>query len=96
MREREREKARARQGEGERERERERERARERTEQQKHASQTCFLSSTPQLPFKIPQIPCNRDHHKALNRGTLGGLGFFLGVASCSLHEETSLQHQGP
>ena len=31
-------------------------------------------SSTPQLPFKTPQIPSNRDH-KALNRGTLGGLG---------------------
>ena len=31
-------------------------------------------TSTPQLPFKRPQIPSNRDH-KALNRGTLGGLG---------------------
>ena len=31
-------------------------------------------TSTPQLPFKEPQIPSNRDH-KALNRGTLGGLG---------------------
>ena len=30
--------------------------------------------STPQLPFKTPQIPSNRDH-KALNRRTLGGLG---------------------
>ena len=28
----------------------------------------------PQLPFKTPQIPSNRDH-KALNRATLGGLG---------------------
>ena len=28
-------------------------------------------------PFKEPQIPSNRDH-KALNRGTLGGLGFSL------------------
>ena len=28
----------------------------------------------PQLPLKEPQIPSNRDH-KALNRGTLGGLG---------------------
>ena len=27
-------------------------------------------SSTPQLPFKTPQIPSNRDY-KALNRGTL-------------------------
>ena len=33
-----------------------------------------FLTSTPQLPFKRPHIPTNRDH-KALNRGTLGGLG---------------------
>ena len=32
-------------------------------------------SSTPQLPFKIPHIPTNRDQ-KALNRGTLGGSGF--------------------
>ena len=29
-------------------------------------------TSTPQVPFKTPQIPSNRDH-KALNRGTLGG-----------------------
>ena len=28
----------------------------------------------PQLPFKEPQIPSNRDH-KSLNKGTLGGLG---------------------
>ena len=28
-------------------------------------------TSTPQLPFKRPHIPTNRDH-KALNRGTLG------------------------
>ena len=33
---------------------------------------TC--AGTPQLPFKRPQIPSNRDH-KALNRGTLGGAG---------------------
>ena len=31
-------------------------------------------SGSPQLPFKTPQIPSNGDH-KALNRGTLGGLG---------------------
>ena len=31
-------------------------------------------SSTPQLPFKIRQIPSNRDH-KALNRA---GLGYYL------------------
>ena len=31
----------------------------------------CRLSaSTPQIPFKIPHIPTNKD----LNRGTLGGL----------------------
>ena len=34
-------------------------------------------TSTPQLPFKRPQIPSNRDH-KALNRGTLGGLGMCM------------------
>ena len=33
-------------------------------------------TSTPQLPFKTPQIPSNRDH-KALNRGTLVGLGSY-------------------
>ena len=31
---------------------------------------TMTTTSTPQLPFKEPQIPSNRDH-KALNRGTL-------------------------
>ena len=31
-------------------------------------------NSTTYLPFKEPQIPSNRDH-KALNRGTGGGLG---------------------
>ena len=35
---------------------------------------TVESTSTPQLPFKRPQIPSNRDH-KALNRGTLGGAG---------------------
>ena len=30
------------------------------------------ITSTPQLPFKIPHIPTTRDH-KAFNRGTLGG-----------------------
>ena len=30
--------------------------------------------SDPQLAFKRPQIPSNRDH-KALNRGTLGDVG---------------------
>ena len=32
------------------------------------------LTSTPQVPFKAPQIPSNRDH-QALKRGTLGGAG---------------------
>ena len=32
------------------------------------------LTSTPQLRFKTPHIPTNRDH-EALDRGTLGGLG---------------------
>ena len=41
-----------------------------------------YSPSTPQLPFKKPQIESNRDH-KALNRGTLGGLGLttcFMGT----------------
>ena len=33
-----------------------------------------YLPAPPQLPFKTPQIPSNRDH-KALNRVTFGGLG---------------------
>ena len=32
---------------------------------------------TPQLPFKRLQIPPNKDH-KALDRGTLGGLGIYI------------------
>ena len=32
------------------------------------------VPAPPQLPFKESQIPSNGDH-KALNRGTLGGLG---------------------
>ena len=39
-----------------------------------HHGKTPSPTSTPQLPFKTPQIPSNRDH-KALDRGTLGGLG---------------------
>ena len=39
-----------------------------------HIPLVLACTSTPQLPFKIPQIPSNRDH-KALNRWTLGGLG---------------------
>ena len=41
--------------------------------QQNHTS---MPTSTPQLPFKTPQVPSNRDY-KALNRGTLGGLGIW-------------------
>ena len=37
--------------------------------------QTGYPSSTPRLAFKRPQIPSNR-YHEALNRGTLGGLGY--------------------
>ena len=36
------------------------------------------LYQHPQLPFKRPQIPSNRDH-KALNRAALGGLGTWYG-----------------
>ena len=35
---------------------------------------TTQFTSTPQLPFKIPHKPTNRDQ-KALNRDTLGALG---------------------
>ena len=38
-------------------------------------------TSTPQLPFKRPQISSNRDH-KALNRGTLEIAGSAFGVGS--------------
>ena len=41
----------------------------------------------PQLHFKIPHTPTNRDH-KALNRGTLGGL------ASRTRSENRALLHQ--
>ena len=34
--------------------------------------------STPQLPFKEPQILSNRNHQA--NRGTLGGLGSWYGI----------------
>ena len=36
-------------------------------------------TSTPQVPFKTPQIPPHRDH-KALNRGTLGLQVLTLGL----------------
>ena len=44
-------------------------------------------TSTPQLPFKIPQIPSNKDH-KALNRGTFGGLGsrYFIAIRTPTLN----------
>ena len=35
-----------------------------------------IYTNTPQLPFKTPKIPSNRDY-KALKRGTLGGLGMY-------------------
>ena len=38
--------------------------------------QTTGSSSTPQLPFKTPQIPSNSDH-KTLDRGTLGVLDWY-------------------
>ena len=41
-------------------------------------------ASTPQLPFKIPQIPSNRDY-KALDRGTLGGLGVYICLKRATL-----------
>ena len=37
---------------------------------------TRIPTSTPQLPLQEPQIPSHEDH-KALNRGTLGGLGIY-------------------
>ena len=37
-------------------------------------SQTKGRGGSPQLPFKRPQIPSNRDH-KALKKGTLGAVG---------------------
>ena len=52
-------------------------------------------ASTLQLPFKIHQIPSNRDY-KAPNRGTLGGLGgrnWFLSIeleASYKYHRPPS------
>ena len=52
-------------------------------------------SSTPQLPFKIPHIATNRDH-KALNKGTLGGLGYcgaildFCDTVDCSCWSSVS------
>ena len=36
---------------------------------------TYSITCTPQLPFKVPQIPTIRDHNNALIKGTLGGLG---------------------
>ena len=38
-----------------------------------------LLSSKLKLPFKEPQILCNRNH-KALNRGSLSGVGFGASV----------------
>ena len=36
-----------------------------------------YYTSTPQLPFKEAQISSNGDH-KALDRGTLGGVGIYI------------------
>ena len=36
-----------------------------------------MCTSTPQLPFKRPQIPSYRDH-KALNRATFGGSRYVI------------------
>ena len=48
---------------------------------------------TPQLPCKTAQIPSNRDH-KALDRGTLGGLGGCLGMKYvCSFFREPALSY---
>ena len=41
-------------------------------------AQKLATSSTPQLPFKISQIPSNKDH-KALNRGILRAVGSDFG-----------------
>ena len=38
-----------------------------------------ICTSTPQLPFQIAHIPSNRNH-KAINRGTLGGLGIYIHI----------------
>ena len=46
--------------------------------------QVYVTSSTPPLPFKIPQIPSNRGH-KALKKGTLGGVGQ---TAACGASHE--------
>ena len=56
-----------------------------------------FLTSTPQLPFKRPQISSNGDH-KALNRGTSGGVGKLMTfgrsgllTAATKLHPRTAV-----
>ena len=43
-----------------------------------------YIARTPQLPFKRPQIPSNRDY-MALNRATVGGLGIYSNIPYCSL-----------
>ena len=49
-------------------------------------------SGEPPLPFKMPQIPINRDH-EALNRGTLGGPG--LRVKMTRLKSDSMLLLEG-
>ena len=51
-------------------------------------------ASTPQLPLKTPQTPSNSDH-KALNRGTLGGLGNSVGSYSKAYIEFTGNLQKG-
>ena len=45
------------------------------------------LMSTTQLPFNTPQIPPYRDH-KALNSGTLGGVGKAMVFGSPHRHDQ--------
>ena len=70
-----------------------------------------IYTSTPQLPFKTPQTPSNRDH-KALNRGTLRALGIYIytymypdpvseltqlrGASAAFLRAMTACTHRGP
>ena len=48
-------------------------------------------ASTPQISSKTHQIPSNRDH-KALNRGTFGGLGGDMPRISSWYDEEPKLR----
>ena len=48
---------------------------------EERATEALAHTSTPELPFKTPQIPSNRDH-QALNKATLGGPGIGLMCAA--------------